>query len=823
MPGKKRQSGQTKKRTVMKLLPVRYQITLCYLGHERIPRNEKEYRCKYTVEPGADLGSAPFHERDPKSIPNIVKSSETDDKAKKAATPFDKGGDSLNPPDSVDKAYRIMIVDNHGMRAVDSNLLGQTPGDTESKVVNYQKAGGGKRDWLPDISPAVPFRIVVRKFINFQQVDFDKPHKIIMQIKDAVEESKTYDGARAAVKTFMEKFYKKHNRTSADPNVGDDNCPDTYKGKRLAAAGTPGVKAVDVIKKAPYKSKPEADVPPSDAAVKVEFKELTAATAQGPNNVEFALEVVKEGEVKEGQVGPDGKPIPKSDGFKIGVADFAFLPYPACGDNYRFLLWLVDSGGADVRDSLENGKKVAISDGTGDLIPKPRAYTTGRFIIWRRALIKLCVLINKTNKSNIRWDEVVTTYRRAFTDMIMPADPGGFFNLTAQQWITELKAVFRSDRSALNALLTAPAPNDLETVYARHFFPKPLTDKYVDSGAAAGGKVQFSGGGLNSQIFPMAARIIKHACENLNLLYPGSTKGKKQDEEVRKKDSEGFFVALMHNPSPTSNLLGSSEGDRMFWFCVDATPNAADIAITTQTFQHEMGHAQYLRHAHTAGSVGGGGGGGDPGSFTPTPPAVGPAPGATNIRLFSAYPSDNNQVIDHDQADAYDCTMSYTCSRLATPIPDFCAVCNLTLRFYDRVEMQKSANFGNQIMQGQSPVTIASVVFTAPDNFALTAPRNVGGTMTLPDLRVGTEYRLMAVGPEFSPTSNGRVIKARANLTIAPSAPDTQFWSKTGAGDLTITSTPTHYIKVRGVTAGKVTLQFSRSGLIASAEINVIP
>ena len=39
--GTKRQSGQTRARTVFKLLPVRYKITLSYLGDERIQQTPR--------------------------------------------------------------------------------------------------------------------------------------------------------------------------------------------------------------------------------------------------------------------------------------------------------------------------------------------------------------------------------------------------------------------------------------------------------------------------------------------------------------------------------------------------------------------------------------------------------------------------------------------------------------------------------------------------------------------------------------------------------------------------------------------------------------
>lgn len=804
--GQKRQSGPTAARTVMKLQPVRYRITLCYLGHARIAHDDATYRCKYTLEPGETPGSgAAFHERDPEKIPNIIRGNTKSEDEKRCSTPLDKGGDNSKPEASHEKVYRVMVLDNHGMRSADVDLLGQSPGDTESKVANYKKAGGDKRDWMPDVSPAVPLRIVVRKYLGDAQVSMTKPLKAVVHIKDPVEESAIYNTARAPVKDFLGKFFKKYNQGSADPNIGNDNCETKFKGKRGTTAG---VKAVDVLKKVPYKKKPVAEAPPSDPKVSVAFSELSAATANGTMDAEFPIELQDE------------------DDKKIGVADLAFLPYPAFGDNYRFLISLFD-GTQDVRDTKENGRSVELIDSVGDPIPKPRAYTTGRFVMWKRAEIKLVVLVNKTEKTIINWDAVIPTYRRAFIDLVKPDDTNGYYKLTAQQWLTELKAVFTADTVALDALATAAAPNDLAATYKKFFFPKPLTDKYVDGGAASGGKVQFNGGGLNGQIFPMASRIIQHACTKLKLEFPGSTDGKKQGKVVRDRKSEGFYVVLMHNPSPTSNLLGESAGDRMFWFCVTETPTAADLAITSQTFQHEMGHAQYLRHSHTMGLLGGGGGGGDSARWQGA--TVGSVtPPIKNIRLFGSHPNQNNQVIDHDQNDAYDCTMSYTCSRLALPIPDFCGLCNLTLRFYDRVEIQKSGEYRSVIQEGQKDLVIVSIELGGGNVWRLRQPPTVGANPKLPNIAVGGKYFIACVGKEFTPTSNGSLITARTNLTIASTGGSTSHWSQAGGGSVALlgagTSSSGHVIiEMEGKTAGDVTLTFTRDGMTATAVVTVTP
>ena len=87
---------------------------------------------------------------------------------------------------------------------------------------------------------------------------------------------------------------------------------------------------------------------------------------------------------------------------KIGIADFILNPLPIGGDNYRFLLWLVDKSGKDVRDTKVNDADVSLLDDKKDDIPKPRAYCTGRFVIWRRVDIRLLLTANTLPAADIK-------------------------------------------------------------------------------------------------------------------------------------------------------------------------------------------------------------------------------------------------------------------------------------------------------------------------------------------------------------------------------------------------------------------------------------
>jgi len=221
----------------------------------------------------------------------------------------------------------------------------------------------------------------------------------------------------------------------------------------------------------------------------------------------------------------------------------------------------------------------------------------------------------------------------------------------------------------------------------------------------------------------------------------------------------------------------------------------------------------------------------------------GPPPAAINIRLFDGHPDSNDQIIDHDQTDAFDCTMSYTCARrtFAPPspphnsgVPDFCAVCNLTLRFYDRVELQRAANHGNQIMNGQTQVSIAQATL-AGSTWTL---REAGADGRLPNLTKAAgashSYEVMAVGREFPPPLNMAALasKARLNLSFASTGAGTPFWTQesTDGGHVILSAVqgPNAYgvvmdnrVRVTGDSPGTVTLKFSRNGLTASATIGV--
>ncbi len=770
--GQKKQAGATEKRTVLQLQPVKYQIAFWYLGHDRIQHDAANYRCKYELQRGETAITTK-----PDRIANQVAGDDNREAAEKAAKPSSKGGDYTNPP--VDQVYRVMITDNHGMRSADEQppaygLLGDggaPDGNNISKPVNYaQVDGANKRDWLPDVRPAVPFRVVVRKFIGDTQVDMDVSKKVVVEVKDPVEEFEAND---TAPRRFLRGFFAKYNRENKNPDVGDDNAITTFKGLRPAAGGSPGVKAVDVLKKAAYADPPKIDQAPAGTN-NVTFASLQAATAHETNNAIFDLTEVDD------------------NGNKVGVSEVVFFPTannggPCGGDNYRFLLTLVDSGGKDVRETEENGIPAKLLDDARRELPKPRAYTTGRFVIWRRIKIRLCVLVNRTTQADITWATISGIYRKAFIEVVAPDNPGGFYNLIPVQWIEELKTRFPADAADLEAIKTAAAPNDLNTIYGGNFFPPVLTNKYNWGGGGAGGLA------LSDQVEPLTRAIINHACQwaiPAVPTSPDSAAGRRQE------DPDGFFIVLIRRPAPGVTTMGASFGDRMFWFVNRDSTVANDVASTSSTCAHELGHAVYLRHALTSQVA--------VGYQAGAAPAGGIAP---NIRLVDG--TSNCYLQDHDQADAFACLMGYTRPLTA----ELCGVCALTVRFYDRVEVQRAGNYQNEIHAGLGPVTIVRQT---------NAPPGPQLSETIPNLTVAAgalhSMLLLAVGPQRNYTDrSGTARLGRVNITHATPC----NWTANPAGRVTVAASG-GAMRVTAVAAGNVTLRFTKGNLAAEVNFQVV-
>jgi hypothetical protein len=793
---KKTQPGKSEARTVLQLEPVRYVMNLVYLNDTRIKHKKTDpnaYRCKFALHENTTAINDLVAE-----IPNIVGPNDKDEADDKAAKPAEKGGDYTAP--KKDTMYRLLVTDNHGMRASETNLLGDD-GDNESRVENYRKVDGDKPSWFPDVRPAVPFRVVVRRFTGRAPEDIIPGLKVVVEIKDPVEEFEKDDTNR---KKFLQKFFDKYNREDKVPDPGDDNANNWFgpakpdgNGMRTPSYKHPGVVATEVLKTMPYKDKPKLDKP-EPLPQQLEFSELTDAAAHGAYNAEFALTEVEEERF--------GKKI------KVGVADFVFYPYPASGDNFRFLLTLVNAAGKDVRedDGPDNNNSFAtLEDNDQRPIAKPRAYTTGRIVLWRRTYIRLVVLVNNRTKADINWAEVQRIYRTAFYEVVPPSNASGYRTLTVAGWIEELKKFLTDpqETAVLNWIAAQPGPVQ-NNFYNAWFVPPQFwqeSDPQTVPPDQKFGPLR-THGWLKARIKQTVTQsILKRTCAiDPKIDAP-------QDSPGQTDKQEGLFAVLIKAFHKEQTIAGSYLGDRMFILCTNSS------AAVTNTTAHEMGHTFYLRHSNTTKR--------NDLYFTPHG-------GGAVKKLWMIDPTSNCQSEDHDQADAYDCLQSYTRALDATP----CGVCALTLRFYDRVKLQSRERFGKQIMEGLGDVTIY------PGKRANTPARKwhwdvretavVSGAAQLPDLKVDEEMDIVALGPEETFAAKGTKDKiGRTNMSC--NGDTTKIWRQMPAGGTSgavqIRAYPDgpddspNRIRLKGKHVGKVTIMYSNMGRTAQADIEIKP
>ena len=723
---KKKQDGTAEKRTVLGLEPVKYKITLVYLKHDRIKRdpvpasgtalpvvdNPPPYRCQYELRRGA--GPPGTLLSTVQEIPNQVRHGTDDAASVKAATPSGDGGDWTNP--ASDTVYKVMVLDNHGTRTAENLTLLGNDGDDESNIKYYKDRG-----WLPDVMPAVPFRVVVRKYIGDKQADLDKTLKVVVEIKNPVEEFAQNDGRR---KDFLQDFFDKYNRTDTVPDPGDDNALNWFKGVRTPSAGHPGVQAKEVLRKVKYKDKPVVDVNTADTDV-VEFdKDLSGATAHQTYKAIFELTEVEE------DVSGEKK--------KVGVADTAFTPWPASGDKYRFLFTLVE-GAKDIRDTQDNGAAVTLVDDQDKPIAKPRTYVTGRFVMWRKTQFKLCILANNTLEAHIRWNSVRAMYRKMFLEVVKPAS---FVTLTREAWTRILKSQY-SGVANINS-----AANYTATVYDTTLFPD------VVNGSA--------GFDAFNAVESFAREAIKRACSDAGIPDPSAG-----DARTDQRDGNGMFMFLCKDPR-VGSVLGAYIGDRIFWMQRPSGGNGT--AMATSTCAHEFGHVKSLRHAHTRVEVVWLMGGGMP----------------TQTMLVN--PNFNNQPLDHDSKDAYACLMSYTRPIDAEP----CGFCALSMRFYDRVEIQKQNRYRDEIIERSGPVTMVQYTLSGVNH--LLTP--ITGPIAL-DSSVNQSVDILAVGPEVDYiTRGGTAMKGRVNMVVYP-RDETPWRRNNNRIGVAYQGTGTHLVRMR--------------------------
>ena len=764
--GNRKQGGAEEQRTVLQLAPVKYQITLYYLGRSYMARDERRYRCTYEFQD--ETGNA--LELLPRPLPNVVTGDAPDEDSTKAATPQD----SVKTP-TADTVYRLQVTDNHTLAESDSSLLGRPEGDNRSRPQYYRL---GSRNWIRDVIPAAPFRIIVRKFQgpdgSEEQVDFDDDFKILMEIKDPIEEYAQHAGPDdGPVKECLRDFFKKYNRTDADPNEGDDNILTWFKGYRRPSDSLPGVRPANVIRRADHIAPPTPDTVNPNA--------LTINNLRNPRYSSqktcWAKFDLTEIEMQDG-----GRQV------KIGMADFAFRPMPIGGDNYRFLFWLVDGSENDVRDTDINGAPVTLWDHNRSAIPKPRAYCCGRIVMWRKVDIRLLLVANGLGLNDIDWNRVKGYYRHVFTEISDPADT---VRLSLAAWRNSLIQVFNAglvtgDFANMDNFRppgSAPPadPNDqsgdYHRIYRNGLFP-PFMVSTVPAYTTA-------------DLMDLCKHILNTAVEALPAFHGQTTA---RDRNI-KQTGEGIYV--LYAKANVGGLLGFWAGNGRLLVGEHTGVYAPELNETTT---HEMAHGFFMRHAHTNT---------DDVSYTP-------AGGGAAATIQLVRPRRNCFPEDHDQEYAFKCTMNYLQEE------QFCAGCALTLRFADRVEIQKQNRFQDRLMRG---------FFEDSDDNTNTAKivraRRVGGVLrlnetipNLPHTGANNKMYLMAVGPLRRYRAAGADRTGRVNLSCAHDRP-ASLWRSSNPGILSIRVIDPLAIQVEGKGAGTATVTYSRNGKSVSADITV--
>jgi len=772
--GTKRQEGKTEERTVLVLTPVKYAISLQYLGEKYVKRDDKKYRCRYILK--TDAGAS--LEALPQCMENMVTGLVVDKDSEDASTP--QGG-IKNP--SADTVYRLLITDNHTLAESDARLLGNSGspnGNTVSKPAYYKR---NNRKWMKDVQPAAPFRVIIRKFHGFdgkeEQVDLEDTLKVVIEVKDPVEETAVYAPSDDdAVENCLDAFFKKYNRTDADPSEGDDNCLDFFKGLRKPSNSKPGVQASKVIKAAPYIKPPTLDTAKDDD---LEFKKISS---KGNYKTMWVKLDVNNEKLTDG-----GKEI------KVGVSDFVFNPLPIGGDNYRFLLWLTDKGGKDVRDTKVNGADVYLLDDKKADIPKPRAYCTGRIVIWRKIDIRLLLTANTLPAADINWGTVKGYYEHTFTEINGPIET---IALPLTGWRQSIIDVFNGGAATGdygntdNFWPTGTNPGDptYNDIYSVGMFPAFMLPRP---------------GNATTDLRNLCNDILKKAVEALDPVQnPALTA---EDRNIT-RTGEGIY--MLYARCNAGGLLGVWLGNGKLMV---GEHTGAYAGETNETTTHEMAHGFFLRHSNTTTQRRWNAGTNSWVPFVVQYETAGAA-STTNISLID--PKWNCFPQDHDQYYAFKCTMSYLQEQ------QFCAICALTLRFFDRIEVQKKSRFEDRIMEGffedpNDPNNEATIVYLEYNG---AHPNNLNLKEDIPNLAKNHEMYILAVGPEEQYTAAGAASRGRVNISCAHKNPSS-LWKTSNSTVLGISMVGDLCVKIRGKKTGTASLTYSRNGKSVSANITV--
>ncbi len=748
---------RTLRRKIAQLQPVRYDITLHYLGprwckrDETTPAADEEslltsaganYRCEF------DLCEADRVLPVQTPIPTVI--AREDDLSDLGKFTGESGVPNA-PTGKPDKEYRIKILDWHGARATENlDLLGDNGSQAQNSNPRYYR----RRGWLPDVVPCVPFRIIVKKFVGDLQVDFtdngkdgDKKPDAIVEIKDPGEERSSYATAAARPKEFLKEFFDEFNHSGAGDPVGGDNASDRFNGARPHAGGQVNPETAPLLRKMEFKEEPTLQQRlDGEGSPVVPKNHLSAATAHNTRQAKFTLEAKKL---------EDHRPT-------VGVADFAFVPPPIGGDNYRFMIGLEMDGG-DLRNAEMNGATIKMTVGGRYELPNPYQYTSGRFVIWRKTPWELALAFNGLTGNEADWSFISDVYERAFIEV---GRPRRIEKVSREKWIELLKSVFPGN--------TADLDNDAnvtQAIYEAQGFPPVL-------GVPANQ--------MKQRMIELMRVSLDWATTKHNLPLPIQDRASDASRfnaqpMTWQNDRAGCFMQMART-MPGASTLGSYFGDRCFWM-VRPSGGSGDDYLTSTT-AHEFGHLKSLRHSHTSSEA--------------------CRIDGANRAVIGA--RRNDRPMDHDGKDAYACLMGYTRALDA----ELCGMCLLSMRFFDRVQIQQAGNYKDEIVDLHGPVGF----YTAQDAPLRYDSLDPATRYAIPN---GQLFDISILGPEVQQTSrSGGNPRYRANFTAWP-RDEAPFSVERvgGGGNATVTlhevDRTTAYATITATHVGDVNIHYRRN------------
>ncbi len=618
-----------------------YSVELIYLGDDGIPVGTgagDPYRCRFElVEEGGDP-------------PTAV--------AKDARIPLAKEN----------KAYRVMIHDNHAATSTETSsgggdVLG-AGADSLAKPTCY-----ANNNWVRDVRPAVAFRVKIVKRAAGVQVTVS-PNEVFVtwKIKDPKEDLDRVDVCRSPdrPKQFLKEFFTKFNRKTDDKGwTDDDNCSDQFAGLRQRDGSIDACKA---LFSGPF-------TPPGAALERQ--PDPPGLSSSDPHHEKLARSLV----TPEGDIGAD----------PIGVSNVVFYPPAISGDNYVFSIGLAGP----------SGNPISFKDYEGNTV---KEYETGKFTLWRKVTIDMLVTFDSVDESYINWDDAKNAYGAAFMDVVKPVTTVKFAEAA---WKAKVRKYLKDTQGVGDADLNA-AVWDFNKFFLPKLSENVLKAMWAALDPANNLPANYGPGDADDLYWTWGAD-----CAKLFLDKAYADKGKTSPRaDAAQNTSLGLYVFLCKKLQAVSGALGQYMDEREFFMVT--------VGDATCTFVHEMGHALYLRHALTSfGTIQNVGG-----VNTLVAPFVTRDVAHTRGAWLDHDQDDAIVCVMSYQNDYYDKTGK---SPLASGAVEwhFCAICLLKLRFWDTVLLRGNRWVRAMVYSKMAPFKLTDGGHAPLGSF--TIPKGVAG------------------------------------------------------------------------------------------------